>query len=158
MKPLKIVTLGGGSGYTPELIDGFIKRHAELPVSEYWLVDIETGREKLEIVGQLAQRMVKKAGIPMTVHLTTDRKQALKDADFVTTQIRVGQLAARIQDEKIPLHYGVLGQETTGPGGFMNCFAMLSYSAPFNLRLVLPEEIIGMEATEKSTKSRTEIA
>ncbi|MEW7312705.1 6-phospho-beta-glucosidase [Buttiauxella gaviniae] len=119
MKPLKIVTLGGGSGYTPELIDGFIKRHAELPVSEYWLVDIETGREKLEIVGQLAQRMVKKAGIPMTVHLTTDRKQALKDADFVTTQIRVGQLAARIQDEKIPLHYGVLGQETTGPGGFM---------------------------------------
>ncbi|WP_312952533.1 6-phospho-beta-glucosidase [Superficieibacter sp.] len=119
MKKLKVVTLGGGSGYTPELIDGFIKRHAELPVSEYWLVDIEAGREKLEIVGKLAQRMVKKAGIPMTVHMTTDRKEALKDADFVTTQIRVGQLAARIQDEKIPLKYGVLGQETTGPGGFM---------------------------------------
>ncbi len=119
MKKLKVVTIGGGSGYTPELIDGFIRRHADLPVTEYWLVDVDAGREKLEIVGQLAQRMVKKAGIPMTVHLTTDRREALKDADFVTTQIRVGQLAARINDEKIPLKYGVLGQETTGPGGFM---------------------------------------
>jgi len=55
----------------------------------------------------------------MTVHLTTNLQEALAGADFVTTQIRVGQLAARIQDEKIPLRYGVLGQETTGPGGFM---------------------------------------
>jgi 6-phospho-beta-glucosidase len=119
MADLKVVTLGGGSGYTPELIDGFIRRHHELPVSEYWLVDIEAGKEKLDIVGALAQRMVKKAGISMTVHLTTDLDAALKGASFVTTQIRVGQLAARIQDEKIPLRYGVLGQETTGPGGFM---------------------------------------
>ncbi|WP_330981900.1 MULTISPECIES: 6-phospho-beta-glucosidase [Enterobacterales] len=119
MRTLKVVTLGGGSGYTPELIDGFIRRHAELPVSEFWLVDIESGKEKLEIVGALAQRMVKKSGIAMRVHLTTDLDSALEGADFVTTQIRVGQLAARIQDEKIPLRYGVLGQETTGPGGFM---------------------------------------
>ncbi|WP_432699423.1 6-phospho-beta-glucosidase [Kluyvera cryocrescens] len=119
MKKLKVVTVGGGSGYTPELIDGFIKRHAELPVSEYWLVDIDAGKEKLEVVGALAQRMVKKAGIDMVVHLTTHLEEALIGADFVTTQIRVGQLAARIQDEKIPLRYGVLGQETTGPGGFM---------------------------------------
>ncbi|MCS2147052.1 6-phospho-beta-glucosidase [Scandinavium manionii] len=119
MERLKVVTLGGGSGYTPELIDGFIRRHQELPVSEYWLVDIDAGKEKLEIVGALAQRMVKKAGIDMTVYLTTDLDKALAGADFVTTQIRVGQLAARIQDEKIPLRYGVLGQETTGPGGFM---------------------------------------
>ncbi len=119
MSQLKVVTLGGGSGYTPELIDGFIRRHHALPVSEYWLVDIESGKEKLAIVGALAQRMVKKAGINMTVHLTTDLEAALAGAHFVTTQIRVGQLAARIQDEKIPLRYGVLGQETTGPGGFM---------------------------------------
>lgn len=119
MKKLKVVTVGGGSGYTPELIDGFIRRHDELPVSEYWLVDIEAGEEKLTVVGALAQRMVKKAGIDMTVHLTTNLQEALAGADFVTTQIRVGQLAARIQDEKIPLRYGVLGQETTGPGGFM---------------------------------------
>lgn len=119
MKKLKVVTVGGGSGYTPELIDGFIRRHDELPVSEYWLVDIQAGEEKLAVVGALAQRMVKKAGIDMTVHLTTNLQKALAGADFVTTQIRVGQLAARIQDEKIPLRYGVLGQETTGPGGFM---------------------------------------
>nr|WP_318384473.1 6-phospho-beta-glucosidase [uncultured Enterobacter sp.] len=119
MDKLKVVTLGGGSTYTPELIDGFIKRHAELPVSEYWLVDVEEGREKLEIVGGLVRRMVEKAGIAMTVHLTTHRREALKNASFVTTQIRVGQLDARIEDEKIPLQYGVLGQETTGPGGFM---------------------------------------
>lgn len=119
MKKLKIVTIGGGSSYTPELIDGFIKRYAELPVSDYYLLDIEEGREKLEIVGRLARRMVEKAGIPMTIHLTLDREEALKDADFVTTQLRVGFLDARIVDEKIPLKYGVLGQETTGPGGFM---------------------------------------
>jgi len=119
MKKLKIVTIGGGSSYTPELIDGFIKRYAELPVTDYYLLDIEEGREKLEIVGKLAQRMVAEAGLPMKIHLTLDREAALKDADFVTTQLRVGFLDARIQDEKIPLKYGVLGQETTGPGGFM---------------------------------------
>ena len=114
---VKIVTIGGGSSYTPELVEGFIKRHHELPVKELWLVDIEEGREKLEIVGNLAKRMVEKAGIDMTVHLTLDRREALKDADFVTTQLRVGLLAARIKDERIPLSHGVIGQETNGAGG-----------------------------------------
>lgn len=116
-KGLKIATIGGGSSYTPELIEGFIKRYDELPVSEIWLVDIEAGREKMDIVGNLAQRMIKKAGLPIDVHLTLDRKAALKDADFVTTQFRVGLLDARAIDERIPLKYGVLGQETNGPGG-----------------------------------------
>ena len=116
MKKLKVVTIGGGSSYTPELIDGFIKRYAELPVTDYYLLDIEEGKEKLEIVGKLAQRMVAEAGLPMNIHLTLDREEALKDADFVTTQLRVGFLDARINDEKIPLKYGVLGQETTDPG------------------------------------------
>lgn len=117
MKGLKIVTIGGGSSYTPELVEGFIKRYDELPVKELWLVDIEEGKEKLEIVGNLAKRMVKKAGIDMKVYLTLDRQEALKDADFVTTQFRVGQLDAREKDELIPLKYGVIGQETNGPGG-----------------------------------------
>ncbi|MGL5329921.1 MAG: 6-phospho-beta-glucosidase [Peptostreptococcaceae bacterium] len=116
-KGLKIVTIGGGSSYTPELVEGFIKRHKELPVSELWLVDIEAGKEKLEIVGNLAKRMVKKAGIDMKIHLTLDRREALKDADFVTTQLRVGLLDARIKDERIPLSHGVIGQETNGAGG-----------------------------------------
>ncbi|PMU53463.1 6-phospho-beta-glucosidase, partial [Pseudomonas sp. GP01-A3] len=83
---IKIVTIGGGSSYTPELVEGFIKRYDELPVRELWLVDIEAGKEKLEIVGNLAKRMVAKAGVPMEIHLTLDRREALKDADFVTTQ------------------------------------------------------------------------
>ncbi|MFI3210044.1 MAG: 6-phospho-beta-glucosidase [Peptostreptococcaceae bacterium] len=114
---MKIVTIGGGSSYTPELVEGFIKRYNELPVKELWLVDIEAGREKLETVGKLAQRMVKKAGVDMTVHLTYNRREALKDADFVTTQLRVGLLEARIKDERIPLSHGVIGQETNGAGG-----------------------------------------
>jgi len=114
---LKIATIGGGSSYTPELIEGFIKRYDELPVSEIWLVDIEEGQEKLKIVGNLAKRMIAKAGLPIDIHLTLDRAAALKDADFVTTQFRVGLLDARAKDERIPLKYGVLGQETNGPGG-----------------------------------------
>lgn len=117
IKGIKIVTIGGGSSYTPELIEGFIKRYNELPVRELWLVDIEEGKEKLEIVGDLARRMVKKAGVDIEIQTTLDRKEALKKADFVTTQLRVGQLDARIKDESIPLSRGVIGQETNGAGG-----------------------------------------
>lgn len=116
-KGIKIVTIGGGSSYTPELVEGFIKRHHELPVKELWLVDIPQGKEKLEIVGKLAQRMAAEAGIDMTVHLSYSREEALPGADFVTTQFRVGMLEARAKDERIPLSYGVIGQETNGPGG-----------------------------------------
>lgn len=117
MKKLKVVTIGGGSSYTPELIEGFIKRYKELPISELWLVDIEEGKEKLEIVGSLAKRMVDAAGIPMKIVLTLDRREALKEADFVTTQLRVGLLKSRIIDERIPLEHGIIGQETNGAGG-----------------------------------------
>lgn len=114
---LKITTIGGGSSYTPELIEGFIKRYNELPIREIWLVDIEEGREKLEIVGSLARRMIKKAGLPIDIHLTLNREEALVGADFVTTQIRVGLLDSRIKDERIPLSHGLIGQETNGAGG-----------------------------------------
>ncbi|TCP28908.1 6-phospho-beta-glucosidase [Scopulibacillus darangshiensis] len=117
MKGIKIVTIGGGSSYTPELVEGFIKRYNELPVSELWLVDIPEGKDKLETVGALAKRMVDEAQVPMEIYLTLDRKKALRNADFVTTQIRVGLLEARAIDERIPLKYGVIGQETNGPGG-----------------------------------------
>jgi 6-phospho-beta-glucosidase len=114
---LKICTIGGGSSYTPELIEGFIKRYNTLPVSEIWLSDIKEGEKKLQIVGSLAKRMIAKAGLPIEVHLTLNIDEALKDADFVTTQIRVGFLAARELDETIPLKHGILGQETNGAGG-----------------------------------------
>src|SRR5699024_12581395 len=70
-----------------------------------------------EVVGALAKRMVENTGVPIDVHLSLDRREALPGADFVTTQIRVGQLEARAKDESIPLKYGVIGQETNGPGG-----------------------------------------
>ena len=117
MKGIKIVTIGGGSSYTPELIEGFIKRYDSLPVREIWLADIPEGKKKLEIVGALAKRMIQKSGLPIDVHLTLDRREALPNADFVTTQIRVGQLDARALDEQIPLQHGLLGQETNGAGG-----------------------------------------
>lgn len=122
MDGIKIVTIGGGSSYTPELVEGFIKRYDKLPVRELWLVDIEEGRHKLEIVGALAQRMVEKAGLPMKVILSYDRREALKDADYVTTQMRVGLLDARIKDERIPLSHGMIGQETNGAAGMFKAF------------------------------------
>jgi len=121
-QPVKIVTIGGGSSYTPELVEGFIKRFDSLPIREFWFVDIEEGREKLEIVGAMAKRMFEAAGLPTKVHLTLDRREALKDADFVTTQFRVGLLDARIKDERIPNAHGMMGQETNGAGGMFKAF------------------------------------
>ncbi|GAE32846.1 6-phospho-beta-glucosidase [Halalkalibacter hemicellulosilyticusJCM 9152] len=115
---MKIAVIGGGSSYTPELIEGFINHYWELPVSEIYLVDIEQGKEKLEIVGNLARRMVENANVPITINMTLDRRKAIEQADFVTTQIRVGLLEARVRDEQIPLAFNLIGQETTGAGGF----------------------------------------
>jgi len=113
---LQICVIGGGSTYTPELIEGFIEREDELPVATITLMDIDENR--LQIVGGLTERMLRAAEADIELRLTTQRKEALEGAGYVITQIRVGGLARRIQDEKIPLQFGVVGQETTGPGGF----------------------------------------
>lgn len=115
---LKVAVIGGGSSYTPELIEGFINYYRDLPVTDLYLVDIVDGQEKLEIVGALARRMVARAGVPINVQVTLDRRAAIRGAQFVITQIRVGRLPARVRDERIPLTYDCLGQETTGAGGF----------------------------------------
>jgi 6-phospho-beta-glucosidase len=114
----KVVVIGGGSSYTPEIVEGLLARAEALSLREVWLVDIPEGQEKLEVVGSLARRMVARAGVPFEVKLTLDRREALPGADYVVTQIRVGGIAARIKDERVPLKHGVIGQETTGPGGF----------------------------------------
>lgn len=121
-KGIKIVTIGGGSSYTPELIEGFIKRYHELPVREIWLVDVEEGREKVAIIAAMVRRQWKAAGHDVEVHVTLDRREALPGADFVTTQFRVGLLEARIKDERIPLSHGMLGQESNGAGGMFKAF------------------------------------
>jgi 6-phospho-beta-glucosidase len=118
MRELKACVIGAASTYTPELIEGFIDRQASLNIQSYYLMDID--KEKLEIVGALAQRMLASKGFKGRFVLTQNLDEALDGADYVFAQIRVGGMAARIRDEKIPLKYGLLGQETTGAGGFMN--------------------------------------
>jgi 6-phospho-beta-glucosidase len=113
---MKIVVIGGGSTYTPELIDGFIARAGALPVKEIWLVD--PNEERLKVVGAFAQRMVAFANAPLRVELTGDRRRALDGADFVITQLRVGGQAARHGDELLGRRHHLVGQETTGVGGF----------------------------------------
>ncbi len=120
MSGLKIVVIGGGSSYTPELIEGLLNRYHEMPVASLWLVDIEEGKEKVEIIAGLARRMIAKAGLTIEVVATLDRESALRNADFVCSQFRAGCLDARISDERISLKYGLIGQETNGLGGFAN--------------------------------------
>jgi 6-phospho-beta-glucosidase len=119
---MKLVIIGGGSSYTPEIIEGVIDRHNEFPVQEIVLVDIKAGEEKLEIIGALAHRMIEKSGVPIKISWTMNRQEALRNANFVTAQIRVGGLAARAKDERIPLSHGLIGQETNGAGGIFKAF------------------------------------
>jgi 6-phospho-beta-glucosidase len=119
---LKLVIIGGGSSYTPEIIEGIIRRHDSFPVTDMVLVDVESGKEKLEIIGELSKRMISKAGKPINLSWTLDRKKALEGAQFVSTQIRVGGLEARAKDERIPLSHGFVGQETNGAGGIFKAF------------------------------------
>ena len=117
---MKICIIGAGSTYTPELIEGLINKRETLPVTELYLMDID--ERKLTIVGSLAKRMVEHAELPCKVVLTMDYEEALTGAEFVLCQIRVGKLPARQKDERIPLKYGMIGQETCGMGGMFKAF------------------------------------
>jgi 6-phospho-beta-glucosidase len=112
---MKITIIGGGSTYTPELINGFLARVKELPLTELWLMD--TDRERLEIVGGFAQRMAAAKGSPFKVVLSGDQWESIRGAAYVLTQFRVGQMQARRADEYLGRRHGLVGQETTGVGG-----------------------------------------
>jgi len=116
----KITVIGGGSTYTPELIDGFIQHENDLDVGEIALFDID--EERLNVVGGMAQRQVKYAEMDTKVTLNFNRPKAVDGARFVLSSMRIGHMPARILDEKIPLKYNVIGQETTGPGGTFKAF------------------------------------
>ncbi len=113
---VKVAVVGGGSTYTPELVEGFVTRGDRLPVDQLTLLDIDP--ERLGVVGALAGRMMRRVGWSGELVLTGDRDEALEGADFVIVQLRVGGQAARLLDETIPPRFGCIGQETTGPGGF----------------------------------------
>ncbi len=112
---LKVSVIGGGSTYTPELVKGFLERHDSFPLDELWLMDIDA--QRLEIVGEFAKRIVAANGSPFKVVLSQDQKASVKDAAYVTTQLRVGQMPARVADEYLGRRHGLIGQETTGVGG-----------------------------------------
>jgi 6-phospho-beta-glucosidase len=112
---LKLTVVGGGSTYTPELIDGFARLRSALPVDELVLVD--PAPDRLELVGGLARRIFARQGHPGTIVTTSDLDAAVDGADAVLLQLRVGGQAARNQDETWPLECGCVGQETTGAGG-----------------------------------------
>ena len=112
---MKVAVIGGGSSYTPELVKGFLDRAATFPLTELWLVDVEP--QRLAIVGGFAQRMVTARGNPFRIKLTTDRREGVAGASYVTTQLRVGGMIARRNDEYLGKRHGLIGQETTGVGG-----------------------------------------
>ena len=113
---MKIVIIGAGSPYTPELIGKLAEEQQDMPVGEICLMDIDTG--KLDIMHGYCIRLAQHLGLHAVISKTTDRRRALDGADFINPQIRVGGNRARINDEKIPLAHRLIGQETTGPGGF----------------------------------------
>lgn len=115
MKEITVAVIGSGSTYCPELVDGFLKASDSLKLKKISFMDIN--ERKRTIVGNLCDRMLKKAGVDCEVVMTDDLDTALQGADFVVTQIRVGMLHARYLDESIPKKYDLIGQETTGIGG-----------------------------------------
>jgi 6-phospho-beta-glucosidase len=111
---MKLAVIGGGSTYTPELVDG-IARTPRLGVDELVLAD--PAGDRLELVGGLARRMLAREGHPARLVTTSDIDRAVEGADVVLIQLRIGGQAARLVDETFPLACGCVGQETTGAGG-----------------------------------------
>ena len=116
----KIAIIGGGSAYAPGLLNAFIQHAAAFDGAELALMDIAAA--ELDLVQRLGSKMATVAGANLRVTATTDQQAAIAGADFVLTTFRQGGFQARHRDERIPLQYGVIGQETIGPGGFF--FAM----------------------------------
>ncbi len=115
---IKLAIVGAGSTYCPELMQGLIRRKDRLPLDELRLSDIDESR--LDVVGRFCERVLSENGMHPRVIRTMELARALDGADFVVAQIRAGRLEARIRDEKIPLRFDLIGQETTGIGGFVN--------------------------------------
>src|SRR5215813_6780849 len=112
---MKVAVVGGGSTYTPELVDGVARLAGEVGVSELVLIDPDSAR--LDVVGPFSARIMRAAGHPARVRWTTGLDEGLEGAGAVLLQLRVGGQAARHRDETWPLEYGCIGQETTGAGG-----------------------------------------
>jgi 6-phospho-beta-glucosidase len=133
---LKLTVIGGGSTYTPELIDGVISRHHRLPITHIHLVDIDP--VKLKIIAQFAMRMIKAAKVDIEIEFGTDLRVGVRGAQFVVSQFRVGTQAARHRDELLGRKYKLIGQETVGVGGFAK--ALRTIPVALNVARTIVEE------------------
>ncbi len=132
---MKLALIGGGGVRAPEFVRGALAFAVDLDLQELWLMDVEQSR--LDAMAPLCEAIVQQHGSPFKIHQTTHLEDALRDAQMIVTTMRVGFEEGRVLDERVALKYGVLGQETTGPGGF----AMALRSIPALIRV--------MEAAEK---------
>lgn len=133
---MKLTVIGGGSTYTPELIDGVISRHNRLPITHIYLVDIDP--VKLKIIAQFAMRMIKAAKVDIEIEFGTDLRVGVRGAQFVVSQFRVGTQAARHRDELLGRKYKLIGQETVGVGGFAK--ALRTIPVALNVARTIVEE------------------
>ena len=142
-EPMKIAVIGGGSTYTPELVNGFLARADSLPLTELWLMDIDG--ERLKVVGGFAQRMVKAKGQPFKVVLSNNQRDSIAGASYVITQLRVGQMLARRGDEYLGRRHNLIGQETTGVGGMAKALRTIPVilNVARDIRETAPRSIIG---------------
>ncbi|MBE2220382.1 MAG: 6-phospho-beta-glucosidase, partial [Anaerolineae bacterium] len=128
---MKLTLIGGGGVRAPLFVNSTLKRAERLHLEELCLMDNDA--EKLQIMGNVCQMVARQANSPVKITMTTDARTAVTGADYVVTSIRVGNEQGRIFDERIALRHGVLGQETTGPGGFAMALrsipAILEYAA-----------------------------
>jgi 6-phospho-beta-glucosidase len=117
---MKICIIGGGSTYTPELIEGLVKISEQVKIDEICLLDIPESERKYKILADFSERILKAAGNKAKFSASFNAEEAIGGSDFILNQFRAGCMQGRINDEKIPLEYGLLGQETTGMGGMAN--------------------------------------
>jgi 6-phospho-beta-glucosidase len=120
MKVKRVAVIGAGSSYTPELIEGLISHARTFELSQLAFSDVD--HERGAIIAAFAKRMFEAAKLPVEVLFTGEAREAIAGAEFVLAQVRVGKMAARVLDERIPMKYGLLGQETTGLGGMVCAF------------------------------------
>jgi 6-phospho-beta-glucosidase len=133
---VKVAVVGGGSTYTPELIDGILQRHDRLPVSTIHLIDIDLTR--LTVIAAFAKRMVQASGRDINIEFSTDIREGVRNASFVVSQFRVGSQKARHRDEMLGRKYGLVGQETVGVGGFAK--ALRTIPVALSIAQIIQEE------------------
>ncbi len=133
---MKLAVIGGGSTYTPELIDGILQRHDRLPISVIHLVDIDLTR--LATIAEFAKRMIKAAGRQIELEYSTDIRTGIRGSSFVVSQFRIGSQKARHRDEMLGRKYGLVGQETVGVGGFAK--ALRTIPVALNVAQIIEEE------------------